>query len=132
MEKSKSRIITEWVLIGIVSLLVIMSSVFKLVSGGNSVPAKNFMKWGLENQLTLIGTVELIFGSLFLIPRTFSMGVLLLTAYFGGAIATHLEHGEGNNIVLPVIILLLIWASGYLRNPNMFASLLKKQDAINS
>jgi hypothetical protein len=132
MEKSKSRLITEWVLIGIVSLLVIMSSILKIASGSDSESAKNFMKWGLENQLKLIGVFELILGILFLIPRTFSVGVLLLTAYFGGAIATHLEHGEENNVVIPVIILLLIWASCYLRSPNMFASLLKKQDTINS
>jgi len=124
--KSKARIITEKVLIGIVSLLIIMSSVYKLISGADSEGAKNFMKWGLENQLKVIGTLELVLGILFLIPRTFSIGALLLTAYFGGAIATHLEYGEAKNIVLPIIIISLVWIVSYLRNPVMFASLMKK------
>ncbi len=125
--KSKSRIITERIIIGIVAIIVIGSAIYKLVSDVDSDGAKNFMKWGLENQIKLIGTIELILGILFLIPRTFSAGVLLLTAYFGGAIATHIEHGEANNIVLPAIILLLIWIVSYLRNPAMFASLLKNK-----
>jgi len=124
--KSKSRLITEWVITGIVAIVIIMSAIYKLASGSDSEGAKNFMKWGLENQIKVIGTFELVLVILFLIPRTFSVGVLLLTAYFGGAIATHIEHGEAKNLVLPAIIILLIWIVSYLRNPAMFASLLKK------
>ena len=124
--KSKSRLITEWVITGIVAIVIIMSAIYKLVSSSDSEGAKYFMKWGLENQIKVIGPFELVLVILFLIPRTFSMGVLLLTAYFGGAIATHIEHGEAKNSVLPAIIILLIWIVSYLRNPAMFASLLKK------
>jgi hypothetical protein len=124
--KSKSRLITERVITGIVAFIIIMSAIYKLVSGADSEGAKNFMKWGLDNQIKIIGTIELVLGLLFLIPRTFSIGVLFLTAYFGGAIATHIEHGEAKNIALPAIIILLAWLVSYLRNPAMFASLLKK------
>jgi hypothetical protein len=124
--KSKSRLITGRVITGIVAIVIIMSAIYKLVSGSDSEGAKNFMKWGLENQIRVIGTFELVLGILFLIPRTFSIGVLLLTSYFGGAMATHIEHGEVKNSVLPAIIILLIWTVSYLRNPAMFASLLKK------
>jgi len=123
---SKSRIITERVITGVIAAIVILSAVYKLVSGDDSEGAKNFMKWGLENQIKVIGTFELAFGILFLIPKTFSVGVLLLTAYFGGAIATHIEHGEAKNIILPAIIILLTWIVSYLRNPATFASLFKK------
>jgi len=123
--KSKSRIITERALTGIVSAVVIMSAVYKLISGSDSEGAKNFVKWGLENQFKVIGTLELTLGILFLIPRTFSIGALFLTAYFGGAIATHLEHGEAKNILVPIIIIALVWIVSYLRNPAMFASLHK-------
>src|SRR5271156_6325764 len=99
--KSKSRIITERVMTGIVAIVILMSGLYKLVSGADSEGAKNFMKWGLDNQIKIIGTIELVLGILFLIPRTFSLGVLFLTAYFGGAIATHIEHGEAKNLVLP-------------------------------
>jgi len=111
---------------GIVAIVILMSGLYKLVSGADSEGAKNFMKWGLDNQIKIIGTIELVLGILFLIPRTFSLGVLFLTAYFGGAIATHIEHAEAKNMILPAIIILLAWIVSYLRNPAMFASLFKK------
>jgi hypothetical protein len=124
--KSKSRIITERVITGVIALVIIMSAIYKLVSGSDSEGAKNFVKWGLGSHIKLIGAMELILGVIFLIPRTFSIGVLLLASYFGGAIATHIEHGEAQNLMVPTIILLLIWVVSYLRNPDMFSSLFKK------
>jgi hypothetical protein len=124
--KSKSRVITERVITGIIVAVVIMSAIYKLVSNADSEGAKNFVKWGLGSQIKLFGAIELLLGIIFLIPRTFSVGVLLLTSYFGGAIATHIEHGEPQNLVVPAIILALIWIVSYLRNPDMFSSLLKK------
>ncbi|AFM13941.1 hypothetical protein Turpa_3303 [Turneriella parva DSM 21527] len=42
----------------------------------------------------------------------------------GGAIATHMEHGE---MYLPqAIILLLVWGANYLRNPEMLDSFTKQ------
>ncbi len=120
---SKGRKITAWILVGLMSALVIMSAAMKLMAGADAEIAINFVKWGLEGKLTLIGAGELISAILFLIPRTSSIGVLLLSAHFGGAIATHMEHGE---TYFPIaIILLLIWVANYLRNPEMLASIKK-------
>jgi hypothetical protein len=47
------------------------------------------------------------------------IGVLLLTAHFGGAMATHLEHGEMPYIPVIATIITLIWVAHYLRNPEM-------------
>lgn len=121
---SKKRKIASWIFVGLMSALFIMSAAMKLTSGSDSEMAKNFAKWGLEGKLILIGMGELISAILFLIPKTSSLGVLLLTAHLGGAIATHMEHGEP---FLPQsIMLLLLWVANYLRNPEMFASFFKK------
>jgi len=121
---SKKRKIASWIFVGLMSALFIMSAAMKLTSGSDSEMAKNFAKWGLEGKLILIGVGELISAILFLIPKTSSLGVLLLTAHLGGAIATHMEHGEP---FLPQsIMLLLLWVANYLRNPEMFASFFKK------
>jgi hypothetical protein len=45
---------------------------------------------------------------LFLIPLTRDIGLLLVSAYFGGAIATHMGHGEP--VMQPAIILAIFWA----------------------
>jgi uncharacterized membrane protein YphA (DoxX/SURF4 family) len=121
---SKGRKITGWILVGLMSALFIMSAAMKLISGADSEMAQNFAKWGLEGKLMLVGMGELISAILFLIPRTSSLGVLLLSAHLGGAIATHMEHGE---MFLPQsIMLLLVWVANYLRNPEMLASFFKK------
>lgn len=120
---SKGRKITAWILVGLMSALFIMSAAMKLMAGENAEIAVNFVKWGLEGKLMLIGMGELIAAILFLIPRTSSLGVLLLSAHLGGSIATHMEHGE---MYIPqAIMLLLVWVANYLRNPEMLASFKK-------
>lgn len=118
---SKGRKITGWVLAGILTALLTMSAIGKL-AGGEEMAA-NFMKWGLEGKLILIGLGELIAVILFIIPKTSSLGVLLLSAHLGGAIATHLEHGE---MYMPqAIILLVVWIAEWVRNPEMLSSFRK-------
>ncbi len=120
--KSKTRKIAAWVIIGLMSALFIMSATMKLMGGEEM--ATNFAKWGLEGKLVLIGTGELIAAILFLIPRTSSLGVLLLSAHLGGAIVTHMSNGE---TYLPqATMLLLVWIANYLRNPEMLSSFTKK------
>ncbi len=77
-------------------------------------------KWGLGNEVMLIDTGELISALLFVIPRTHSLGVLLLSGYMGGAIVTHMQHGEA--YVMQSIFLALIWVAGYLRYPTLLQS----------
>jgi hypothetical protein len=120
---SKGRKITAWILVGLMSALVIMSATMKLMAGADAEIAVNFVKWGLEGKLMLVGMGELIAAILFLIPRTSSLGVLLLSAHFGGAISTHMEHGE--MFIPQAIMLLVIWVANYLRNPEMLASFKK-------
>lgn len=119
---SKARKITAWVLVGLMSALFIMSASMKLMGGAEM--ATNFAKWGLDGKLMLIGTGELIAAILFLIPRTSSLGVLLLSAHLGGAIVTHMSNGE--TFIPQAIMLLLVWVANYLRNPEMLASFTKK------
>ncbi len=123
---SKTRRITAWVLVWLLTALFLLSSSkkFMAISNPDAEMYKNFVKWGLEGKLMVVAIGELIAAILFLIPRTSSLGFLLLTAHFGGAIATHFEHGE--NYFPIVIILILIWIAHYLRNPEMLASFSKK------
>ena len=119
---SKGRKITGWILVGLLGALFIMSASMKLI-GGEEIAA-NFAKYGLDGKQILIGVGELIAAILFVIPKTSSLGVLLLSAHMGGAIATHMEHGE--MYILPAIILLVVWIANWLRNPEMLASFTKK------
>ncbi|MES2139292.1 MAG: DoxX family protein [Bacteroidota bacterium] len=119
---SKGRKITSWILVGIIGALFIMGGVMKLM-GGEELAA-NFAKIGLDGKQMLIGTGELLAAILFIIPRTSSLGVLLLSAHMGGAIVVHMAQGE--MYIVQVIVLLLLWLTNWFRNPEMFASFTKK------
>ena len=119
---SKGRKIAGWILVGLMGALFLMSASMKLI-GGEQIAA-NFAKFGLDGRQILIGAGELIAAILFIIPKTSSLGVLLLSAHMGGAIATHMEHGE--MFILQAVILLVVWIANWLRNPEMSASFTKK------
>jgi hypothetical protein len=70
--------------------------------------------------VVLIGVGELTSALLFAIPLTHSLGLLLLSSYMGGAIVTHMQHGE--DYVVQSVILVLTWVAGFLRHPEVFQS----------
>jgi hypothetical protein len=115
---SKGRRIAGWVLTVLLSLLFLASAAAKLARPAQLV--EQMQKWGLGDQVLLIGAGELVSALLFLIPITHSLGLLLLSGYMGGAIVTHMQHGEPYYV--PSIILLLIWVAGYLRHPEVLQS----------
>jgi hypothetical protein len=114
----KARRIAAWVLTGLLTLLFVFSAAMKLAQTPQAV--EGIGKYGLTDFIILIGVGELVSAVLFLIPRTTSLGLLLLSGYMGGAIATHMEHGE--SFVLPSVILVLVWVAGYLRHPEVLQS----------
>lgn len=67
------------------------------------------------NRLAFIAVLEIVCAVLFLVPATRSFGLLMLSAYLGGAIATHLQHGQ--SMLQPCIPLAMAWFGTYLRNP---------------
>jgi uncharacterized membrane protein YphA (DoxX/SURF4 family) len=110
--------LVAWVATVLIALVFITSAIAKLMAAQPVVAL--FVKWGLRSHLLLIGVGELSSAVLFVIPRTHSLGLVLLTAYLGGAIATHMQNSEP--YVFPATLLLAIWVTGYLRNPALFES----------
>ncbi|MBD3631315.1 DoxX family protein [Cyclobacterium sp.] len=121
-EMSKTRKISAWILVGLMGALFVMSASMKLM--GSEEMSANFSKWGLDGKLMLIGIGELIAAIFFIIPKTSSLGVLLLSAHLGGAIVTHMSNDE--MFIPQTVMLLVVWVANYLRNPEMLASFSKK------
>ena len=119
---SKGRKIAAWVLVGLLGALFLFSASMKLIGGEQSAAA--FAKLGLSGKEMLIGGGELLATLLFIIPRTSSLGVLLLSAHMGGAIVIHM--GQGESYTVQSIILVLLWVANWLRNPEMLSSFTKK------
>ena len=64
--------------------------------------------------LVPIGLVLLASTILYVVPRTAVLGVVLLTAYLGGATATHVRMNQP--FFIPVLFGVLLWACLYVRD----------------
>jgi hypothetical protein len=74
-----------------------------------------------------LGLVLLACLALHVIPRTAVLGAVLLTAYLGGAVATHVrvDNPLFSHQLFPVYIAVLIWGGLRLRDPRVRALLAK-------
>jgi hypothetical protein len=72
-----------------------------------------------DNTIVPLGIVLLACTLLYTYRRTALLGALLLTAYFGGATATHVRMGEP--FVFPVAFGILTWVGIYLRDARLRA-----------
>ncbi len=115
---SKVQLITGRVLTALVGLFLIgASGIPKFIDW----PGKKEMMDKIGIPLTLlptIGVIEIVITIIYLIPRTAFLGAILITAYLGGAIITHLRVGEP--WFFPVIIGVLTWVALALRQPLIF------------
>lgn len=71
------------------------------------------------NVMKTLGFVEIGSTLLYLIPQTALIGAVLLAAYLGGAVATHVRIGDP--FFAPVLVGVLIWAGLWLREPRLRA-----------
>ncbi|HEY7312025.1 MAG TPA: hypothetical protein VH643_21860 [Gemmataceae bacterium] len=93
-------------------------------------PPEMIAKLGLSVPIQVIGVGELLTALLLLIPRTSSLGVLLASSFWGGAICLHLSKAEP--VVLQSALLLLTWVGAYLRIPATFSSFSASSPAAQS
>jgi len=71
----------------------------------------------------LLGTILALCTALYAIPRTAIVGAALVTAYLGGAVATHLIAGSPlfSNTLFAVYLGLALWGGLWLREPRLRA-----------
>lgn len=115
---NKTKNILRWAPSGLVAFALTGSASSKL--SGVQPLIEHFTQMGLVHYVKGFAAMELVFLGLFLFPRTMKVGLLLLTAYFGGAIAVELPYGQF--MVAPVVLLSLVWIAAYLRNKFLFSS----------
>ena len=68
-----------------------------------------------------LGVVALICTALYAGPRTAVLGAILLTAYMGGTVATHLRIGNPlfTHMLFGVYLAVLAWGGLYLRDARL-------------
>ena len=108
-EISKTNKIIAWVISGLLTALYLFSA------SGKFMHPEQMEQMKLADWRIIIAIGEIVSGLLFLFPKTNKLGTVLLSSYLGGAIILHMT-GE-MSIVMPSVILILVWFTGILRNP---------------
>jgi DoxX-like protein len=70
-----------------------------------------------------LGVIGLVCALLYAVPRTSTVGAILLTGYLGGAIASHLRLGDPifTHTLFGFYLGLLVWGGLYLRDSRLRA-----------
>jgi hypothetical protein len=73
-----------------------------------------------------LGALLLVCTLLYVWPRSSVLGAILVTAYLGGAVATHVRLGNPlfSHVLFGVYVGVLLWAGLLLREPRLRALLL--------
>jgi len=119
--KTTKRAIVGWVLSGLLSAFLIFASATpKFIEWEGKKEMMEKLGWTTET-IFKIGFVEAGLAILVLIPRAAFVATVLLTAYLGGAVATHVRISEAN-FVFPIVIGILAWVALGLRDRRVFAT----------
>jgi uncharacterized membrane protein len=111
---------TGRVLTGLIVAFLLVDAVGKLVPFAPYVEGTKQVGYAVE-LLRPLGLLLAIPTLLHVIPRTQFFGALLLTAYFGGAVATHVR--MGTSAWFPVMFCVILWAGYTMRSASLRAFL---------
>lgn len=120
---TKTRNIINWVLAGLVAFIFVGSALNKFTA--NEKELAQAATFGLNAKTyNVLGIIELIAMALFLYPRTGTLGTLLLVAYMGGAICTHLVFAQP--MMAPIAIAAFVWIVALIRFPELTKRIFNK------
>ena len=126
MNGSKGTRIAGWVLSFLLAtFLIVTSAMGKFTEWEGKAEMFEKMGWS-EDTIFRIGIVEIVIAVLFLVPRTAFIAAILLAAYLGGAVATHVRINDA--FWFPIVIGIVAWIALGLRQPGVFRLALGQSD----
>lgn len=114
---SKGMLWTGRVLSTLSVLMLLFSATGKFLKPEGMEANIEHLGWRMD-QMTGLGIIEVACVILYVIPQTSIFGAVLLTAYLGGATATHVRIDD--SFVFTVIIGIAVWVGLYLREPRLW------------
>jgi hypothetical protein len=119
---SKAMFWTGWVLSAVPIVFLGSGAFFALTHA--SFVMEGMGKYGFTPSFTtIVGMCELLCVLFYAIPRTAAFGAMLMTAYMGAAVITHLRAGESQWFV-PIVFCVIVWAGLLLRRPSLRTAIL--------
>ena len=125
MENSNPTKTVRWIsysMSGLVIMFMLMDSIMKFVKPAEVIEGTLALDF-TEDHLIIIGSLGLTSTLLYILPPTSILGAVLLTGYFGGAMATHvrLNNPLFTHILFTVYLGIFMWGGLWLRNTKLRA-----------
>ena len=113
---SKTSLWVGRIVSGLPALFLLVDGAMKLAKPAVVVDATTKLGYS-ESVIIPLGIVLIACTILYLIPPTSVLGAILLTAYLGGAVATHVRAGESLfSVIFPIIFGIMLWLGLYLHD----------------
>ena len=125
---STAKVWTGRTMGGIVILFMLMDSIFKFIVNEDVIKGTTDLGFQVHH-LPIMGSLGLIATLLYIYPRTEILGALLLTGYWGGAIATHvrMDNPLFTHILFPVYLGILAWGALWIKNERLRKLILNRE-----
>ncbi len=109
----------SYILQSLIVLLFLMGATMNLLQTEEAIGGATELGYP-ESTVFYLGLILLLSTILYIIPRTAVLGAILLTAWLGGAVATHVIHSDPLfNTLFPVVFGILLWFALWLRMPKI-------------
>ncbi|MEM6691730.1 MAG: hypothetical protein AAF664_20040 [Planctomycetota bacterium] len=112
MPRSKKLRIASQALIGMVGVVLVLAGTLKLINVGADDMLEGLRNARLIQHTNLISITAIICGVLLLVPLSRPFGVLMSTAYWGGAIVAHLTYDD--SAIMPAFFLTVLWLGVFI------------------
>ena len=115
MDSSKTTLWISYILQGLVSAMMLMGAIMNLTKSEMAVQGATELGYN-ESSLPVLGVLALIGVVLYIWTKTSFYGAIILTAWYGGAVATHMIHGDDMaKTFMPTLFIFAAWSVFWLR-----------------
>ena len=107
-----------WTLSGLAILFLVMDAVMKLLALPIVIKSGEALGFPGADMARALGITLAVCTALYALPRTSVLGAILLTAYLGGSVATHVRADNPlfTHVLFGVYVGIVVWAGIYLRD----------------
>lgn len=114
--------IIGWISALLVAALTLFSAVMEFMPVTDPVTLGFIESLGVGDIAVQLGVTKIIITLLYLIPRTSTIGFVLMVGYYGGALATNITHGFTVDLYAPILVVfVLLTISAAIRNPELLS-----------
>jgi hypothetical protein len=119
--RGSKKVWIGWGLCGLVIAFLLLDAVMKIIAPSFVLEAGQSIGFAGVSMNRGLGLLLLVCTLIYIVPRTAVLGAILVTAYLGGAVATHVRLGHPlfSHVLFGVYVGILMWGGLALRLPTL-------------